>query len=229
VTMISPSALESIDLNKYQVLILPGGSYTSVLPEKTLNSVKAWVRRGGHLIAVQRAVSFLEGKEGFSLKRKKKEEKTPDKTPDKEKASSKNKADSSKAAEDAKLLRNYGDRARDGVTDDVPGAIYRVTVDNSHPLGFGFGKESFVLKLGAGVPSYLEGSGTWNVGVLKERAHVSGQVGYKAAKLIDRSLAFGVQNMGSGTIVYLVDDPVFRGFWYSGRLLLGNAVFLVGR
>jgi hypothetical protein len=29
-------------------------------------------------------------------------------------------------------------------------------------------------------------------------------------------------------VVYLVDNPLFRGFWYSGHVLFSNAVFLVG-
>jgi len=53
-------------------------------------------------------------------------------------------------------------------------------------------------------------------------------VGHKAFEKVDRTLAFGVQNMGSGRIVYLIDDPLFRGFWYSGRMLMGNAIFQVG-
>jgi hypothetical protein len=32
--------------------------------------------------------------------------------------------------------------------------------------------------------------------------------------------------MGRGEVVYLADDPLFRGFWYGGRLLLANAVFM---
>ena len=43
------------------------------------------------------------------------------------------------------------------------------------------------------------------------------------------TLLFGVQNMGRGEVIYLLDDLLFRGFWYNGRLLFGNAVFLVGQ
>ena len=235
VTMILASSFASLDLNKYEVLVLPGGSYGSILSDETLKKVRAWISKGGRLIAIGSAGAFLAGKEGFALKQKKKEE---DKSSGEDKDGDDKKEDDNKesdkteeeeAKEDKKLLRRYADRRREGVEDDVPGAIYRVSVDNSHPLGFGFEDESFVLKRGAAVPSYLEGSGNWNVGVLKKSAHVSGQVGHKVVEKLDRSLAFGVQNMGSGTVVYIVDDPLFRGFWYSGRQLLGNAVFLVGQ
>jgi hypothetical protein len=35
--------------------------------------------------------------------------------------------------------------------------------------------------------------------------------------------------MGSGSVIYMADDPLFRLFWENGKLLFSNAVFLVGR
>ena len=69
----------------------------------------------------------------------------------------------------------------------------------------------------------------WNVGILGDDAHVSGFVGSKARESLKQSLLFGVQTIGRGEVVYLMDDPLFRGFWYNGRLLMANAVFMVGQ
>ena len=41
-------------------------------------------------------------------------------------------------------------------------------------------------------------------------------------------MVFGVENMGRGHVIYLADNPLFRAFWYNGKLLFGNAVFIVG-
>jgi hypothetical protein len=35
--------------------------------------------------------------------------------------------------------------------------------------------------------------------------------------------------MGRGSVVYMVDDPLFRSFWENGKLLFSNAVFMVGQ
>jgi hypothetical protein len=35
--------------------------------------------------------------------------------------------------------------------------------------------------------------------------------------------------MGKGNVIYLVDDPIFRSFWENGKLLMSNAVFMVGQ
>jgi len=37
-----------------------------------------------------------------------------------------------------------------------------------------------------------------------------------------------VEEVGRGEVVYLLDDPLFRGFWYNGELVFSNALFLVG-
>jgi hypothetical protein len=42
------------------------------------------------------------------------------------------------------------------------------------------------------------------------------------------SVLFGTQQLGNGHVVYLVGNPLFRGFWYGGHVLFSNAVFLVG-
>ena len=73
------------------------------------------------------------------------------------------------------------------------------------------------------------GDGGWNVGTIKKDAYVSGFVGQKSKAKIQDGLLIGVQGMGRGTVVYLVDDPIFRSFWEGGKLLLSNAVFMVGQ
>lgn len=57
--------------------------------------------------------------------------------------------------------------------------------------------------------------------------NVSGYAGSKAVKNIPESLLFGEEQKGSGSIVYMVDNPLFRSFWDNGKLFLANAVFLL--
>jgi hypothetical protein len=40
-------------------------------------------------------------------------------------------------------------------------------------------------------------------------------------------MVFGEERLGSGSIIYMVDDPLFRAFWENGKLFFVNAVFLV--
>jgi hypothetical protein len=66
----------------------------------------------------------------------------------------------------------------------------------------------------------------WNVGTYGTNSEaVSGFVGSRANLDLDGSLVFGVSSMGQGSITYLADNPLFRGFWENGKLLFDNAVF----
>ncbi len=65
--------------------------------------------------------------------------------------------------------------------------------------------------------------------VLRENAHVSGFASTEARRQLEQSLVFSAQPMGNGAAIYLVDNPLFRAFWQGGKLLLANAVFLVGQ
>lgn len=204
VTLIRPQDLSRVKLSDFDEIILPDGRYNDLQSDK----LQAWVRDGGKLIAMGDAVSTLASK-GFGIKRKEDKEDKDDK-----------KAKQNK-------INIYGDRDRDDLRSSVPGAIYKVTLDNTHPLAFGYPKYYYTLKLSDDVYDYLGDDG-WNVGALKKGSYVSGFVGQKAKAKINDGIVFGVQSMGRGTIVYLTDDPLFRSFWENGKLLFGNAVFMVG-
>ena len=69
----------------------------------------------------------------------------------------------------------------------------------------------------------------WNVGAIKKDSYVTGFVGVKAKSVIQDGVVIGVKEMGAGKLVFMADDPIFRNFWESGKLILANAVFLNGK
>jgi hypothetical protein len=125
-------------------------------------------------------------------------------------------------------LRVYGDSSRERAMSSTPGSIFRTTLDLTHPLAYGFESDAyFSLKTDASAFDYL--SSGWNVGTVQEDAHMSGFAGQLAKENLEGSLTFGVQSMGSGDVIYMVDNPLFRGFWENGKLLVANALFFVGQ
>jgi len=193
-------------LNDFDVIIFPDGYYDDLPADK----LQSWVHDGGKLIAMENMVSLLVDKKGFSIKNIPAEKRD---------TASKNKPD---------MIKAYADRDHEAIRSSVPGAIYKVDMDNTHPLGFGLDKYYFTLKLNDVLYSYLGDDG-WNVGTVKKNAYVEGFVGQKAKGKIKDGLLFGVQSLGRGSVVYLVDDPMFRSFWQNGKLLFSNAVFMVGQ
>ncbi|HEY4324490.1 MAG TPA: M14 metallopeptidase family protein [Mucilaginibacter sp.] len=207
VTLVRYKDLHKTKLGDFDVVIFPNGNYDDFPSDKLQN----WVRDGGRLIAIENAVAELADKKGFAIK--KKEDKKDDKT------DSKNKLQS---------VNLYGDREREAIRSSVPGAIYKIKLDNTHPLGFGLSTDYFTLKLSDDIYD-LFGEDGWNVGTVKKDAYVAGFVGQKSKEKIKDGLLIGEQSLGRGAVIYLIDDPLFRSFWENGKLLFGNAVFMVGQ
>ena len=155
-----------------------------------------WVRDGGKLIAIQSAVEQLADKKGFDIKKKETDDKKD------------GKPDAKKRADDLKI---YDKRDRDALRSSVPGAIFRLNLDDTHPLGFGMPGYYYSIKLSDDIYDYLGDNG-WNVGTVKKDAYVSGFAGQKSKEKIKDGLLLGVQSMGRGSVIYMVDDPVFRSF-----------------
>lgn len=207
VTLLDTGHLEETDLDYFDLLILPSGDYHGVLSESTLRELQEWIRTGGRLVAIGDANKELAGKEGFGISLKPEE------------------PESESSAKTEELLKRFGDQTRKALQSSNPGSIYRITLDNSHPLSFGYREDYYSLKLESDPFEYLEEG--WNVGITRPDAHVSGFTGHKIKSRLGHSLTFGVEEIGDGAVIYMADNPLFRGFWENGKLLFANAVFLV--
>ncbi|MGV3558396.1 M14 family metallopeptidase [Larkinella arboricola] len=214
VTLLDGNALPGSSLAGIDVLIMPQGyNYGKIMNDRTLTKLKDWVQAGGKLIVMERATGFFVDKPDFGLKRK--EEKPEAK---KEKTDRKPDAD--------ETLRQYGEREREAISEETPGSVYRVDLDRTHPLAFGYPNGYNALVQNVYDYDFLKDG--WNVGYLRKDNYLAGFVGRNAKAKLNNTLLYGVQDMGKGSVVYIMDDPLFRGFWYNGKLLFGNAVFMVG-
>ncbi len=204
VTSIRADELDRVNLNDYDVLVLPDGRYS--LSDGTLSNIRSWVRSGGNLVAIRGALRAFADREGFNLK--------------KAEAPDKNNKDSIAA----KLIP-YKDREMESSKNLISGSIFETKVDNSHPLAFGYGDTYYSLKIGDDAYALLEDG--YNVAYLGEEPQsVSGFAGDAALAGLKNSLIFGQETMGRGSMIYLADDPLFRAFWENGKLFFVNALFL---
>lgn len=204
-TLINATDLGRVNLKNYQVLIIPNGNYRTLADKATTEKLKEFVRSGGKIIAIENAVATLAGAEwGIKAREEKKEDK-----------------------DEYASLKKYGEREALYASSSIPGAIYKLELDNTHPLAFGYGDHYFTLKLESGVYDFLKEG--WNVGVIKKDAYVTGFTGTQVKNRLKDGVVFGVQDMGSGNVIYLTEDPLFRNFWENGKLLFCNSVFMVGQ
>lgn len=211
VTTLDLTYFNRVDLSNYDVLILPDGGYASLGDEGKLANLKSWVSKGGKIIALEGANELFADKKEFGLT-KHKDEKEGDK-----KAEVKPK----------ELLKKYSDKDRGYLTNVIQGSIYRLQLDNSHPLGYGYPEFYYTLRGSSEVFDFFKDG--WNVGVVAEDAYIDGFAGVKAKAKMKNSMVLGVENIGRGQMIYLLDDVLFRNSWQNGFLLFGNATFMVGQ
>jgi len=186
-------------LNELDVLIVPSGYYGNLLDNEGKGALMQWIRKGGRVVAIVNAVRSFANHDGFSLTRKDTDE------------------------EEAKTP--YGDQERESIRSSIYGSIYKATVDATHPLAAGYSSNYFSLKTRATAYNLLEGYGT--VAYLPKNAQpFAGFSGDKAIKAQSESLLVGTERYGRGSVVYLVDNPLYRNFWENGKLWLVNAIFM---
>jgi len=200
-TILDTEYYDEMDISEYDVLILPNGWYTKFFNESRLEELKDFVRNGGKLIAMEGAIKGINGEHGFKIKEK---EVKKDST---------------------EVILPYEEAEREDIKNSITGAIFNTKVDPTHPLAYGYGDQYFTLKLtddayenlDSGTVAYLE----------KNTTPISGFAGSEAKKKIANTLVFGVEKLGKGQVVYMVDNPLFRGFWENGKLFFVNALFMV--
>ncbi len=206
ITVLGTDYLNSVDLSKYDVLLLPSGSY-SRQKDKLLD----YVKEGGRLVAFERSISlFAEEKTTnlFNAVEAKKKEKEAEKEKIK--------------TEDPSHLKKYENQRRERLKERSAGSIYRVNLDETHPYTFGLGKKWFIMKMSANYPFLDKGN---NIGYILNSEPVAGFAGSEFQKEVKNSMVIGSERIGRGEIVYITDDPYYRAYWKSGRILLGNVIF----
>ncbi|MDT0643530.1 M14 family metallopeptidase [Zunongwangia sp. F363] len=205
VTRIDTDYFENVDLSPFDVLVVPEGYYGRIFDDPVLDKITGWVRNGGKLIAIGSATGYFSDRDGFSLKSKK-----------------------TRPVEDTATTGNlvpYSQRERERIKKTITGSIIKTKVDNTHPMAFGYKDVYFSLKLDS--DSYQLLNDGYNVAYIQELDVVAGFTGSEATKNLENSVIFGEERLGSGSVIYLVDNPLFRNFWENGKLFFVNSIFFV--
>ena len=206
--MTAVRGLDWLDWDAYDVVVLPRGWYD--VDEDAKGQIASWVRDGGRLVTIGAACNL--GLDDWGLSRY---------SDDSDRAERQDERDAHAASD---RYAPYALSERNGIRSDIPGAVYRVDLDPTHPLAYGYGDRYWSIKTSGRRYAHLEGG--HNVGILGDRpVPVSGFAGVRANAALDESLSFGVHDMGRGHVIYLADNVLFRAFWKDGHKFFANAVF----
>ncbi|MBO6573544.1 MAG: hypothetical protein JJ958_13995 [Balneola sp.] len=202
-----------LDLNDYDVLILPGGyGLNGTFNENSRERLKDWVRDGGTLVATEGATSWLT-KEESGITSAELFEGEEDEDEDKI---------------DPASYTRYKDQEDSSGLRRIPGSAFKAMIDNSHPLAFGMKDKLYSLKFSTNALKPDPDFST--VGYYVKDADEVLASGY--ASMENKEKAAGktfaaVQEMGSGNVVFLMDNTQYRMFWVGPARMMQNAVMLV--
>ena len=200
-THLSIKTFEDVELDEFDALIIPDGNYWSISNETNIGKIKSWVSKGGNLIAFTNAIRIFTNKDGFSVKVKRNE--------------------TDIINEEAK----FEDLNSESKRNNLSGAIFKVNIDNTHPLAYGYKNEYYSLKLSS--LTYEKLKRGFNVGKIDDENLTIGFVGDNIKDNFKNSMVFGNEKIGMGNVIYFVDDIIFRSFWENGKLFLANSIFFV--
>ncbi|KAF2517021.1 M14 family zinc carboxypeptidase [Flavobacterium foetidum] len=211
VSIVETSNLNRVKLYQYNTLILSDGNYD--LSEDQKKQLDEWIKNGGKVIAMSNAISLFQDREGYALSLFASKE-------DKEKSEKEE-----KELELKKRFLDYEGTERRTISGSIPGAIIENKLDKTYPLAFGLGNTYFSLKTNERSFSLLKNAVN---AVYIPKGYLSyGFVGNDIKKKLNETVSFAVDKKGDGSVIYMMDNPLFRGFWENGILLFSNALFLV--
>jgi hypothetical protein len=230
VTAVRVSSLGRVDLERYDVLVLPSGDYGDTLGEQGPKRLRDWVDRGGTLVALGEASRWLTREKVGLLDTKtelrdgrpetepaKDEKKEAEKPPAKDESGKPEPFDLEKAIQP--------ERER---PDAVPGALLRVTLDSEHWLAAGTDGEVHAIVESRRVFTPLKLDKGTNVGVYAKKDQVvgSGLVWDDVRDRLAQKAFLMYQPAGEGHVVAFAEDPNYRGYAEATELLFMNAVLL---
>lgn len=230
VTPIGLSAISWMELDHYNVIILPNGSPGRLwreLGDDGAERLKAWVQEGGLILSVGDANGLLRRKELALTTVKSVGERDEDaKEP---KAAEKDTTVSALARPAPPLV---SPSAGGNLTPErLAGSIFRATLDRTHWLTFGYDRDElpvFVSETSMMTPSEKGANPVVFVG---ENLTLAGFVWPgNTEKLLRGSVWVAVESAGRGRVVLFADNPLFRAFWRGPAKLVTNAIlFGTGR
>ncbi len=201
VSKIETDQLGRIDIWKYNVITMVGGSYNA-LGNGAVDNLRRWIQDGGTLVLAESAVQWAAGKGLANVAFRK--------------------------TDDLKETgrRPYGGLSEDQGSGNIPGSIFEITTDLSHPLFFGRHRET--------MPIFRQGNLLFEPSqnlyatpaVYSDAPLISGYFPKKIQKKVAGSAAVIVSGTGQGKVICFADNHNFRAFWYGTNRLFINSLFL---
>jgi len=200
-TRLDPQQLGRVSLDNYDSIVLSGGRYEN-LGQPAIDALKAWVRRGGSLVAFGTAARWAQAN-GLApqAEREERERSAPDR-------------------------RDYADRQSVQGEQRTSGNALSADADISHPLAFGLTRRDLFVNKETDVTLTPVADPFANVIHIDANPQVNGYLPESLRKAASGTVWAQVNPVGSGNVVLFADDPAHRKYWLGTERLLINSLFL---
>jgi len=208
----------------YNVLIIPTGNTGAMrreLGDAGTDRLKRWVQDGGIVIGFGGGAALL-GKGGIALSTVE-----PVGPPaDSAKAKDAKRDSLPSGVEHAPPLPSPTGGATDR-PEDVPGSIFRATLDASHWMTAGYERPHLAVMLDGSTMLKPSEKGDNPVAFVGDSLLLSGFVWPgNTERLLKGTVWAASEQLGRGHVVLFASDPLFRAFWRGPARLLTNAMLL---
>ena len=200
-SLVTLDNIAGTDLSKYNVIIMPSGSYNA-LKTSGKTKIEQWAaQRNNTIVAYGNALRWLASNGIGSLKINKNQSVTNEKT------------------------RPYNMLARDRGSNVIGGAILNINTDLSHPIFYGYHDSNIQIfrkgnvflnkpKNKYAAPAYYDNNPL-----------TSGYASKGNIDLLANSPAILGTSFKRSTLICFADNPNFRAFWHNTQKLSANAIF----
>lgn len=201
ITLLPLNLVDRADLKRYNVIIMPTGSYTD-LGKSGAEKLKNWTNDGGTIIARGTAMNWLTQNEigKFSFKKSEGENQIP-------------------------KQKNYAEMEQARGAQVTGGAIFNVRLDLTHPIGYGYTNTDMYSFRSGNQFMELSDNPYANPLVYTDNPLASGYVYPGHLEKMKNSGGIRVSTVGRGKVIGFVDNPNFRAFWFGTNKLFMNSIF----
>lgn len=203
-TAVNAADASGADWSRYNTLVIPsafGGALDRALGDR----VKEWVRSGGTIVAIGGSASWATNTfvEFSDEEKKAQREAREDERPDPKELT-------------------WQEREDRRAEDNVPGAMFKTSVDTTHPLAAGARGWAGVLKSGAGTLDVGENGSV--VARFDEDPFVGGYASERNIERIAGTPFITHHRYGRGNVICVSEDVSIRGFMHGPMRLVLNAI-----
>ena len=202
VTMLPIDVFNRTNINRYNTLVFPPGSYSSI-SEGSKEKLKTWVQNGGVIIGFDAALNWLTSA-GLGKFDMKKDETDKDKK---------------------EISKPYADIDEARGAQQSPGAIFEATVDLTNPLLYGYANSKMPLYKEGNLYMEKSKNAYGNPIAYGSSPLLSGYISKPNYNKLKNSSMVGMSAMGRGRVIGFTENLSFRAFWVGPNKLFTNAIF----